>query len=332
MIRRQGLRAKFKSRQQGAVAIIVAISLTVLVGMIGLVVDLGHMFIIKTELQNAVDSCALAAARELDGASDALLRAESAGIAVGQKNKVDLQAEAVSILPDNVKFSANLSPNSAYLSRLGGANSATSKYAMCTLSQSGVVMWFMQVMGFGNQTVAATAVATLAPSQTTCAVPIGVCAQGSPPSFGLVTGKWYSGKFGSGSGGTGSYNWIDFSPPAGAPAGGACDSFPGNGADELKCLLTGVGQCQLPPVGTLVGKQGGTNGLAAAWNSRFGVYGPGGYNATSAAPDFTGLAYTPDVPASSGPPQPLLQLEHGLMLTLPPRRTPIREHLILVVL
>ncbi len=266
--------------QRGAVAIIVGICIVVLVGMIGLVVDMGHLFVYKTELQNAADSCALAAAKELDGASDSILRAESAGITVGQQNKADLQGAAVTIAPDNVKFSATLSPNSNYLSQASGANPATAQFAMCTLNRTGIVMWFMQVMGLGDQTVAAEAVATLSPSQTACAIPIGVCSQGSAPTFGLVTGKWYSGKFSAGGGGTGSYDWIDFTPPAG-------------GASELKDLLAGVGQCNLPPVGTPVGEQGQVVGLTDAWNSRFGLYKNGGlYNATTAAPDFTGVAYT----------------------------------------
>jgi hypothetical protein len=266
--------------QRGAVAIIVGICIVVLVGMIGLVVDMGHLFVFKTELQNAADSCALAAAKELDSASDALLRATNAGITVGQINKADLQATAVTILPSDIKFSATLSPNGNYLSQAAGANPVTAQYAMCSLNLSGIGMWFMQVMGLGDQTVAAEAVATLAPSQTACAIPIGVCMQGSAPTFGLVTGKWYSGKFSAGGGGTGSYDWIDFSPPSG-------------GANELKDLLAGVGQCNLPPVGTMVGEQGQVVGLTDAWNSRFGLYKNGGpYNATTAAPDFTGLAYT----------------------------------------
>lgn len=275
-----------RQRQRGAVAIIVGLCIVVLIGMIGLVVDLGHMFITKTELQNAADSCALAAARELDGGSDSLLRAENAGITVGQQNKVGLQSSAVSITPANVTFSAVISPNSSYLSRLGGATPKTSKYVMCTLQRSGIVMWFMQVLGFGNQSVAAQAAATVAPSQTTCAIPVGLCSQGPAPSFGFNVGQWYSGKFGSGSGGgkketggtTGSYNWIDFSPPQG-------------GASELKDLLAGAGQCELPPVGTPVGEQGQISGLSDAWNTRFGIY-KGSYEATSAPPDFTGIAYT----------------------------------------
>lgn len=276
------LSPRSRQRQRGAVAIIVGLGIVVLIGMIGLVVDLGHMFITKTELQNAADACSLAAARELDGGSDALVRAENMGLTVGQKNNVDLQATAVTIAPDDIKFSVTLSPNSNYLSRSAGANPATSKYAMCTLNRSGIAMWFMQVLGTGNQAVAAQAVATVAPSQTTCAIPIGICSQGSAPTFGFNVGQWYSGKFDSGTpGGTGSYNWIDFSPNS------------GGGADELKDLLKGAGQCELPPVGTLVGQQGQIGGLTDAWNSRFGAYKNGGqYSATTSPPDFTGLGYT----------------------------------------
>ncbi|MBS1155440.1 MAG: hypothetical protein H6R07_1364 [Proteobacteria bacterium] len=271
-----------RQRQRGAVAIIVGLCIVVLIGMIGLVVDLGHMFITKTELQNAADACALAAARELDGGSDALVRAENVGLTVGQRNNVDLQATAVSIVANDISFSATLSPNSGYLTRSAGANPTTSKYAMCTLNRSGIAMWFMQVLGTGDQAVGAQAVATVAPSQTTCAIPIGICEQGSAPTFGFTLGQWYSGKFDSSApGGTGSYNWLDFSPNS------------GGGADELKDLLKGAGQCELPPIGALVGQQGQISGLSDAWNSRFGVYKNGGqYNTTTSPPDFTGLGYT----------------------------------------
>ena len=67
MNKQQGIRAKLKSRQQGAVAIIVALSLVALIGMLGLVLDLGHLYINKTGLQNAADAAALSGAERLDG-------------------------------------------------------------------------------------------------------------------------------------------------------------------------------------------------------------------------------------------------------------------------
>ncbi len=288
MISQQGFRAKFKSRQHGAVAIIVAICLTVLIGMIGLVVDLGHMFIIKTELQNAADSCALAAARELDGAADSLVRAENAGIIVGQRNNVDLQGEAVSISPSDVTFSDNLSPNANYVSRSGGA-AISSIYVMCTLRRPGIAMWFMQALGFGNQVVSARAVAALQPSQTSCAIPLGICKPperptscadgGVPDSEDMCVGDWLSGKFESGGGSTGSFNWIDFTPTAG-------------GATEIQNLLEGAGQCNLA-IANEVGQPGNVQSAAVSWNSRFGLYKSGNNpDLSSAAPDFTGYSYT----------------------------------------
>jgi hypothetical protein len=300
MNKQQGIRAKFKSRQQGAVAIIVAICLTLLIAMIGLVVDLGHMFVIKTELQNAADACALAAARELDGNANSLERAENAGITIGQRNNVDLQNTEVSISPADVTFSVD---NVSYVSQDAGAL-ISSKYVMCTLRRSGIAMWFMQVVGFSNQAVAARAVATLQPAQTSCAIPLGICKPqssevpascpngGAPDSVGMCVGEWYSGKFDAGEALTGSFNWISFIPK-------------GGGATEISETLAGAGQCDLTIADEVkLGDPGAKQSVAKAWNSRFGLYqgqdqgqdqgqGQGNFNIEDSPPDFTGYAYTP---------------------------------------
>lgn len=259
----------------------VGLSIAVLIGMIGLAIDLGRMFVIKTELQNAADACALAAAKELNGAADAITRADAAGILVGTRNTVNFQGQAAAVTATSLTYSAELSPNSAYNRTIAPA---AARFAMCTLSRPNIGMLFMGVRGFGNQTVGAYAVATLAPSQTTCAIPLGVCQPATPddPSdpFGLQLGKWYSGKFESGTPGvTGSYNWLVF------------DS--NNSAAELKELLSGPGKCELPPLGTCVGKQGQVAAASGAWNTRFGLY-KGAYDISGSPPDYTGLAYTKD--------------------------------------
>jgi hypothetical protein len=267
-------------RQRGAVAVVVGLAIFVLVGMIGLALDMGQMFVNKTELQNAADACALAAARELDGTADALVRADAAGAFVGGKNQRGFQKDDVVIAAADIRYSEHLSPNADYKIS-ANADPATARYVMCEARRNDIGMWFMGVRGFGDQTVSAYAVATLAPSQSTCAVPIGLCQMpgGSAPSFGLVVGQWYSGKFSSGTPGTtGSYNWIDFNPG-------------GGGANEIKDLLSGPGQCELPPVGAQVGQQGQISAAADAWNTRFGLY-KGAYNVTNSPPDFTGIAYT----------------------------------------
>jgi hypothetical protein len=272
------------TRQRGAVAMIIALAAVVLIGFLGVVVDLGRLHVMKTELQNAADACALAAAFELDGNASALTRAENAGIAVGTRNAVVFQGTPVPVTAADIRFSTTLSAaggsNSNYLTQAAGAP-PDSRYVMCTLQRAGVPMTLSSILGSGAKTVAAQAVATLAPAQSACAIPLGVCTKGPAPSYGMTPGEWVSGRFDSGGGSTGSYNWIDFSPPAG-------------GQSELAALLTGSGACATAatnPVGE-AGIMG--NAAAKAWNSRFGLYqnGAGNPQLNTAPPDFTGFAYT----------------------------------------
>jgi len=283
--------------QKGAVAIIVGLCIVVLVGFLGLVADLGRLFITKTELSNAADACALAAAAELKGDTESLNRAESAGITVGQRNNVNFQGDAVSVLVNSdVTFSETLTGTYFAKTAVAAASIPNMKYAKCTLPQTGIMPWFMQVMGAGAQTVTAHAVAALSPSQTSCAIPVGMCSKAaSPPascpdgsapdSHGFCVGQWYGSRFTatgeftdeSGVAGTGNFNLIDYSPPAG-------------GAVELSNLLTGSGQCDLT-ISNPVGQTGMQQSIAKAWNTRFGLY-QGSDNVSNAPPDFTGFAYT----------------------------------------
>ena len=277
----------FGKRERGAIAIIVALSLASLVGFVGLVLDVGHLFITKTELQDAADACALAAAKELtcDAAAGPcavtfLENAENAGITVAARNNVGFQRASVTIASEDVRFSTTFTPNSDYLARTAGANPA-SRYAMCIARRNGVSPWFMHVLGAGANDVSAFAVATLMPSQSNCAMPIGMCKlpAGTPanPFGGMTVGQWMTSKLSASA--TGSFDWIDFTPP-------------GGGANELANIIKGSGQCNLPAAGTPVGEQGSINSLGKAWNTRFGLY-KGGENLTTAPPDYTGYAYTP---------------------------------------
>ena len=190
-------------RQRGAVAIIVALSLAVLIGFAGLALDLGHLYVDKTELQNAADACALAASRELTCDPSAgpcgaafLLNSENAGKTVAARHKVNFQGDAIAPAAVDVKFYTDLLPNESYQPRTSA--DLASKYVMCTITETGIVPWFMQVLGNGNQTVSAQAVATLKPAQANCAIPIGLCklstAPESDPFAGLTIGQWVTSK------------------------------------------------------------------------------------------------------------------------------------------
>lgn len=59
----RGLKQKFD--QKGAVLVLVAILLIVFVGMAALAIDIGHLYLVRNELQNAADAGALAGAKVL---------------------------------------------------------------------------------------------------------------------------------------------------------------------------------------------------------------------------------------------------------------------------
>jgi Flp pilus assembly protein TadG len=299
---RQAMKSRFKgfSRQKGGVLALMAISLAVLIGFLGIVVDLGRLFVTKTELQSAMDACALAAAAELKpGVSppdtQAIARAVSAGITAGTRNRVDLQSAATTVTAANIYFSDKLSDNSTtfpfgYVPS-GSADPATARYVLCVSGQGGIATYFMHVLEAflggtsTNKGIGAWATATVQPAQLNCALPLGVCNPGgttADPFAGMTEGQWFRSKTPTPQPpGTGSFDWIDFTPSS------------GGGASELADMLKGSGGCNLPAAGTPVGQQGNIESLDKAWNTRFGLY-KGADSPATATPDYTGYGYNPN--------------------------------------
>ncbi|RJG17810.1 pilus assembly protein TadG-related protein [Massilia cavernae] len=294
MLRNSHSRPQFprRRREGGVVAIIVALSIFVLVGFGALVLDLGHLFVNKTELQNAADSCALAAANQLVCDPDVgpcpaafLEDAVAAGSFVASRNTNDFQKRAVSIGRNDIRFHTAIGPNSSYLSIDEGALPG-SKFAMCVARSAPIRTWLMQVrQAIAPTTVEARAVATLAPGQTACAVsPVGVCSlNATPPSYGYSVGQWITSNFNSGAGGdelAGNFRWVDFTPNSG-------------GTNEVRDQLLGNGSVCGVRVGDDVRESGVKQGAKSAWNTRFGIYQNGANAPTPAtvAPDKTGYSY-----------------------------------------
>ena len=274
--------------QKGGVAIIVALSLPVLIGMAGLALDLGKLYVTKTELQNAADACALAAAVELDGTASQFTIAESRGIAVGKLNKSFFQSAAVGFAVDDaVRFSTTL--NGSYLTKsaaVGAGTPADYKFVECSVNRADVPNYLMPVLGVlglnvaSTSDVAAAAVASNRPGQLTCALPIGLCDTQVTPS--TPVGTWLKGiQKNQGSANTGEtfsgyFKWIDFS-------GG------GGGNRELKDVLTGFKDCNINSVPNFeVGEFGLRSGAEPSYNTRFGLY---AQEAKDGPPDFSGYAY-----------------------------------------
>ena len=78
--------ANLKNRQRGAVAVMVGVSMVLFIGLLAMVIDLGHLYVAKTGLQNAADAAALAGVKELDGTSDGVTSARNKAIAAARLN------------------------------------------------------------------------------------------------------------------------------------------------------------------------------------------------------------------------------------------------------
>lgn len=282
---------RHRNRQDGAVIITVSLVLLFLLGFMGIALDFGHLFIVKTELQTAMDSCALAAAQELDGDPiTALTRARHAGEIAGNMNGVNFQSATWSGQGTNNQgalVDADITfMDSSYVATTVSANA---KYAKCQHTQSGVNMWLLQSMGaFAGNTAAypntrnvvALAVATRASAQTTCPVPIGLNPMSTTDTasnnYGFKIGQWVD-MVGNRMAHNGEMGWYNLN---GRP-----------NASETVIELGEPGYC-----GTKLHDQLGTPGTQSnvdvVWNQRFGIYkqndGPSVNH-----PDFSGYAYTP---------------------------------------
>jgi Putative Flp pilus-assembly TadE/G-like len=313
-------------RQRGAAAIIAGLSLALMLGIVALAVDTARMFVTRTEVQSAMDACALAAASQLTpGSPDpagfpgyALNAAVAHGLSMSSAsavsaagarptvsvNRAYFQSRTISTI--SVQFSANL--NGPFSSVGGGASSSTARFARCQTTLADVPLTFIlltnAIPGSGasiasTTSIGASAVASKSPGgpgnptgSTTCGVaPVAVCQTNSTASFGLTPNTFIKAPCASGSCppiGPGNFGWIDFSPPAG-------------GSSELAASLAGQGQCGAIAIGQDVGSTGVASAVQDAWNSRFGLYKNGsGYDLNNAPPDYTGYAYSTATPVSGG--------------------------------
>jgi Flp pilus assembly protein TadG len=269
-----------RRRQQGAVIVTVALLMLFLLGFLGFALDFARTFVVKTELQTAMDSCALSAAQELDGASDSLTRATSAGLTAGNLNAVQFQSQDWAgqgqITTGEITF-RDASYNVT-------TNPAIAKYAQCAHTQPSVQLWLVKAMSAfmggslpGTQNVAALAVATRHNSQTTCPIPLALKAKtgGVAPDYGFAVGEWVTLIMEPGGASNGQIGWANLDGSS--------------NASETVAELSGY-------CGTATGDTLGTPGVQAAvadvWNYRFGIYknaaNPGNYNMR---PDYTGYVY-----------------------------------------
>lgn len=271
-----------RHRQRGAALITVALTMFLLLGFIGAALDFARLFVVKTELQTALDACALSAAQELDHQAGALARGTSAGITAGNANNVGFQSPTWGglgkIATGDITFrDANYAATST---------DTQATYAVCRHTVPSPT-WLLQALGaFGgnsalaatSRNVAARAVATRASAQTTCPLPLALRpkAGGVAPNYGFNPGDWVTLIMTNDTGAGGYIGWANLDGT--------------NSAANTVAEINGF--CGVT-VGTNLGTPGVQSTVVDNWNWRFGIYknnqGPGNQYQQ---PDMTGYSYT----------------------------------------
>jgi Flp pilus assembly protein TadG len=277
-------------RQQGAVIVTVCMLLLFLVGFMGIALDFGKLFVVKGELQTALDSCALAAAQELDLQPTAITRATSAGKTAGNLNRVHFQSASWSgkgqLVDTDITFKA---PD--YSST---TDPTVAQYVECQHTHPAVQLWLLRALGAfssdttlypGTLNVAASAVATRAHGQTTCPIPVTMkpreCSPGvacTGPNYGMVPGEWVT----------------LLTSQSAIPGGyiGWANLDGSNSASETVAEMNGKCGTRVDDV---LGTPGTQTNISEPWNYRFGIYKKAPDFSTDPSymrPDLSGYAYT----------------------------------------
>lgn len=139
-----------RSRQRGYVLIALTFGLVFLLGMCGLAVDIGRMYVTKSEAQSFVDSSAFSAALQLDGTAAGITRATTA--VANNPKQWQFQNSAFT----NVQTQFATSANGPWVAN---PNPATNYYFAQVQTTVNLPMYLIGALGSSSSTIAASAVA-----------------------------------------------------------------------------------------------------------------------------------------------------------------------------
>lgn len=143
--------------QRGSTMIMTAILMLGLVLAMGLCIDVARIYMVRTELQNAADAAALAAARELNSGTGGIT--DAVNVATTIVNNYGFNRAAVNISATNVEFAINL--NGTYWPQGSNtdANAANIRFVRVTTESAVTPMLFSARALGANHTEARTATA-----------------------------------------------------------------------------------------------------------------------------------------------------------------------------
>lgn len=260
--------------QQGSVMILSTIAMLAVLLAVGLGIDISHFYLAKTELQNAADAAALAAASAINSNQSGIT--EGTRRALVAMNKYEFNKDSVQFTSGNVVWAADL--DGPYLNVTAASASdtvaKTMRFVKVTTEDSPVGISFASVVLGNNKNMSATATAGLSiPLNTFCGfIPVSVLIDDDLTK--LIPGTVYTIRAGSGSTvSPGDYQILAVAGPGGVDVG-----F-GIGAGVDACAKPGdtyVTDCK---PGLTAGK------VRTGLNSRFDDYGGSQLDPTLEPPD-----------------------------------------------
>lgn len=315
-------RENLKTRQGGAVAVMVGFSIVLLVGFLAMVIDLGHLYIAKTELQNGADAAALAGAKELDSTPAGVSRAIAMAQDLAGRNYYDFankkiydttdaetQNDAIDIwvgsCPDNGK--CTMMPVSAGTA-ISKADAADKTFLKVHTRNRDMIAYFAPIWNIFHVSTYGMAVAGYILENIS---PLGVCALSVGGAPRLCTGPGNECGFLRGV----AYNIPEINPfgmsalpllinPVDVPPAG-CDpnNSSANNMRPFLCQGKAAGPRQIP--GEIYANTGGSWGpVETTLNSRFDLYlGSGKCDPVTAPPDANVKRYEIGGPPNQGGPR-----------------------------
>jgi Flp pilus assembly protein TadG len=216
-----------------------SVSVFVLFGMLGLAFDLGHMFIIKNELQMFVDASAMAAIQQMDGTQGGIQNANSAAssgpLGASAPNQYDFGSKAIS----NVTATYATSFNGTYDNYATASTNATNNYRFIQVTANAdMPLYFLPAVPGIPTSLSVSASATAGQSAQN-SVTNGNLEPFMPDAhnaantsnFGFVAGTKYTLKWGNG--GTTCAGDIGWNDPNPSSQHGFMDLGQGNGNSAL---------------------------------------------------------------------------------------------------
>ena len=234
-----------RRNQKGFTLLILALSATVMLGMVGLSVDMGRMFIVRNELQTFADASALAAVRQMDGSLSGLQVAHTTATAgpLGSSlpNGWMFDSTQISQVTDTYATSYSGTYDS-YTKASAGSNNSY-RFVKVVASAS-VPLYFLPAIPGLPYTQALSGFAVAGQQATTATFSNGGLIPFSPDAhtptdtknFGLTPGVQYTLKWGNGNTTTCAGD-AGFNPGNAPSAHGFVDLGQGNGNSNLRSVI-----------------------------------------------------------------------------------------------